>query len=85
MSIQNAIGAMWVTWESSNGVTDIPDLAVPGFSGLTWNMANQLAQAEGGYLATINSAAENDFVFDLVNSPAYFTGFNGSGPALGGI
>jgi hypothetical protein len=79
-----AISATWVTWEVSNGGNGHSYLAVPGFAGLTWNVASQLAQAQGGYLATINSSAENDFVFGLVNNPAFFTAYNGSGPALGG-
>jgi len=83
-STSSALSATWVTWETSAGGNGHSYLAVPGFSGLTWNMADQLAQAQGGYLATINSAAENDFVFSLVNSPSFFTAFNGSGPALGG-
>jgi len=80
----NATDPTWVTWEISAGGNGHSYLAVPGFSGLTWNMADQLAQAQGGYLATINSSAENDFVFNLINSSAFFTAFNGSGPALGG-
>jgi len=80
----HATGPTWVTWEISAGGNGHSYLAVPGFEGLTWNTANQLAQAQGGYLATINSAAENDFVFSLVNSSSFFTAFNGSGPALGG-
>jgi hypothetical protein len=83
-STRSALSATWVTWEVSSGGNGHSYLAVPGFAGLTWNVANQLAQAQGGYLATINSAAENDFVFNLVNSPAFFSDFNGSGPALGG-
>lgn len=75
----------WVTWETSAGGNGHQYLAVPGSDGLTWNVANTLAQAQGGYLATINSAAENNFVFGLVNSSQFFTAFNGSGPALGGF
>jgi len=75
----------WVTWETSSGGNGHHYLAVPGSSGLTWNIANQLAQGQGGYLATITSQAENDFVFSLINSPQFFTSFNGSGPAIGGF
>src|SRR5262245_7635939 len=77
--------AQWVTWEVSAGGNGHMYQAVQGFPGLNWTLADQLAQEAGGYLATITSSAENDFVFNLVNSPACFTGFNGSGPALGGI
>jgi hypothetical protein len=76
--------AGWVTWDVSAGGNGHSYLAVPGFNGLTWNTANALAQAQGGYLATITSAAENNFVFNLINSPQFFTGYNGAGPALGG-
>ena len=75
----------WVTWEGSAGGNGHQYLAVPGFAGLNWNSANALAQAQGGYLATVTSPAESDFVFSLVNSPQFFTGLNGSGPALGGL
>jgi len=52
---------------------------VPGFAGLTWTLADQLARSEGAYLATIKSPAENTFVFSLVDAPQFWTGFNGSG------
>jgi len=77
--------AQWVTWEVSAGGNGHMYRAVPGFPGLNWDVADQIAQADGGYLATINSAAENDFVFNLVNTSAFFSSFNGSGPALGGF
>jgi hypothetical protein len=83
-SIHNATSAAWVKWEISAGGNGHSYLAVPASPGLSWYLADQLAQAEGGYLATINSSAENDFVFGLVNSPAFFSAYNGSGPALGG-
>jgi hypothetical protein len=83
-SVFNGLSEAWVTWEVLAGGNGHSYLAVPGFPGLTWNVANQLAQAQGGYLATINSAAENDFVFSLINSPTFFSAFNGSGPAIGG-
>src|SRR5262249_8946106 len=74
----------WVTWEVSAGGNGHMYRAVPGFSGLTWTMADQLARAEGGYLATITSEQENNFVFNLVNAPQFWTQ-SGSGPALGGF
>ena len=75
----------WVTWDPAVGGNGHQYLAVPGFAGLNWNSANALAQAQGGQLASITSQAENDFVFSLINSPQFFTGLNGSGPAIGGI
>jgi len=82
LGTHTALSATWVTWDISAGGNGHSYLAVTGFDGLTWNMADQLAQAQGGYLATINSSAENDFVFSLVNSSAFFTGYNGSGQPL---
>jgi hypothetical protein len=49
---------------------------------ITWEDANAAAIAAGGYLATITTKAENDFVFSLVNNPTYWNGY--SGPWLGG-
>jgi hypothetical protein len=34
--------------------------------GVTWDEARDLAEQRGGYLATITSADENEFVFDLI-------------------
>ncbi|HKW29357.1 MAG TPA: LamG-like jellyroll fold domain-containing protein [Verrucomicrobiae bacterium] len=54
---------------------------------LDWALADQAAQNAGGYLATITSQAENNFVFSLIDSPNFFKGRggNGAGPAIGGI
>ena len=51
-------------------------------SHLSWNMADADARRRGGYLATLTTRAENDFVFNLVNKPQFFTEF---GPLLGGF
>jgi len=56
---------------------------VVSVSGTTsWDDANAAATVAGGYLATITSQAENDFVFGLVNNSTYWHG--SSGPWLGG-
>jgi hypothetical protein len=78
--------AQWVTWEVSAGGNGHMYQAVPGFAGLTWSIADQLAHTAGGYLATITSAEENAFVFGLVDGPQFWhSPGNGSGPALGGF
>jgi len=62
---------------------------VPG--GIDWNDANSAAEAAGGYLATITSAQENAFVFDLIDDdPVFWDDSNpnhshGSGPWIGGF
>lgn len=61
-------------------------IAVPG--GITWNAARVQAEDSGGYLATLTSQEENDFVFALLDSNAYWYRRPGSGtlagPWLGG-
>ena len=54
--------------------------------GITWEDANAAAVASGGYLATITSQEENDFVFALVDFPDYWSDpiTGNRGPWLGG-
>ena len=55
---------------------------------VTWAQANAAATAAGGHLATIQSSAENAFVFSLANDPSYWTVVPGNynlGPWLGGF
>ncbi|MEI6785449.1 MAG: hypothetical protein WCQ21_31505 [Verrucomicrobiota bacterium] len=76
--------AQWVRWDTASGGNGHWYKAVPNTGGVTPQLATQLARQDGGYLASITSAEENSFVFGLVNSPAFFNSFNGSGPVLGG-
>jgi len=78
--------AQWVRWETSAGGNGHWYKALRNTSGANWTQVNELARAEGGYLATITSAAENAFVFSLINSPEFFQAIGGgSGPAIGGF
>jgi subtilisin-like proprotein convertase family protein len=79
-------GVGWINWPASAGGNGHWYKAV-ATNVFTWTECDQIAHDEGGYLATITSAAENAFVFSLVDDPAFFEGpsGNGSGPALGGI
>ena len=62
--------------------------AVAAPCGINWHAASDSAQQQGGYLATLTSQDENDFVFDLVCSWTYWYTRPGShfwaGPWLGG-
>jgi len=62
--------------------------AVAASSGITQTKAMDSAVSRGGYLATITSQSENDFVFGLVDSSRYWYQRPGSGllagPWLGG-
>lgn len=58
-----------------------------GSSGITWTDAQAAAAARGGYLASITSDAENQFVFNLINSDAFWHNSGGGtavGPWIGG-
>lgn len=58
-------------------------------AGVTWHNAQDACLAEGGYLATIASAAEHQFVFALVSGDSQYWFIdgagNGEGPLLGGF
>ncbi|MGC4045954.1 MAG: Ig-like domain-containing protein [Armatimonas sp.] len=54
-------------------------------TGVTWPDAKAAAEARGGYLATVTSAAENDFIFTLINDNLYWKQVASKlGPWLGG-
>ena len=75
-------GSTWTQW-SGNGHY-YKAVAVP--QGITWDIAQSQAVDEGGYLATITSAAENDFVFSLIAAPLYWNQADYfMGPWLGGF
>jgi hypothetical protein len=63
-------------------------LVVAYTGGVTWTAARDAATAKGGWIADIQSAAENDFVFSLVTSALWYPelGYGvGIGPWLGGF
>jgi serine/threonine protein kinase len=60
----------WLVSSGGNGHWYEP---VPFARGLNWERADAAAQAKGGYLVDILSAAENEFVFSLIDRPEYWT------------
>ena len=68
-----------VHWSGNGHFYDV--VSVPGT--ISWDSANAQAIDAGGYLATVTSKAENDFVFSLINNATYWHGY--SGPWLGGF
>jgi hypothetical protein len=74
-------------WPVSAGGNDHFYEAVLATGGITWDSARSAAEAQGGYLATITSAAENQFVLSLLSDPAYWvvSGNYYHGPWLGGF
>jgi len=73
-----------VQWSSGDGGNDhwYEPIAVAD-PGISWTDAQDAAAARGGYLATLLSEAENDFVFALVNDDSYWHP-NKGGPWIGG-
>lgn len=63
--------------------------AVYSPEGITWSNAQKYALRHGGYLATIASAAENLYVFNLIKDPKYWRtgghGYFSLGPWIGGF
>jgi hypothetical protein len=73
-------------WTAASGGNDHYYQAHASTATITWTDANNAAAAQGGYLATITSAAENTFVFNLVNDQTYwFQSANNHGPWIGGF
>jgi len=78
----NATLVQWLASEGGNGHFYEP-IAAP--TGITWTQASEAANLAGGYLATITSQAENDFVFNLVDDEIFwFEWVSLQGPWLGG-
>ncbi len=72
-----------VYWDPADGGDGHYYEPVPASAGLTWASANTTAQSAGGYLVSISSAAENSFVFSLVDSPTYWVSDNINNNAYG--
>jgi len=75
---------------SNDVTTDEIDLAIASMNpyavadnGIGWWESGVIAHSRGGFLASIQSQDENDFIFDLVNNPVYWDG--GTGPWFGGL
>jgi hypothetical protein len=82
--------AVPIQWEvAAGGNEHWYDAVLVGDPQISWVDADAAATAAGGYLATLTSAAENAFVYDLVDDNTDFwwldTANNGIGPWLGGI
>jgi len=83
-----SVGPGAVEWPISAGGNGhyYEAVLVPG--GFTWYDAYAAAEAKGGYLATITSEAENEFVYNLVAGDDrywYYDSYgNTQGPWLGG-
>jgi hypothetical protein len=72
----------WIQWRADAGGNNHWYLPVQTTNIITWEEARTRAQADGGYLVSLTSAAENTFVYNLSSSTIYWNGE--VGPALGG-
>lgn len=79
-STVSASPVQWTVASGGNGHYYEP-FSVP--TGINWDEAQVNAVALGGYLATSLSEAENNFIFNLIDDPAYW--INGVGPWIGGF
>ncbi len=79
----------WTQWTAGAGANNHWYLAVYVPGGISWADARQQAQALGGDLATITSAAESTFVFQRVANPIFWRVVQNPtrifGPWLGGF
>ena len=70
-------------WPVDSGGNDHYYMAVYAPTAISWHQANTAAQAAGGYLATLTSQAENDFVFGLIDYNMFWNAHRG--PWIGGF
>jgi hypothetical protein len=79
--------AVPVQWEVGSGGNGHFYEVISFTSPITWDAARADALGRSGDLASIASAAENDFVFTLIDSPAYWSssGPHNYGPWIGGF
>ena len=72
-------------WAIADGGNDHSYLAIATEKPISWADANEMANKLGGHLVTLTSAAENDFIFHLIDSEMYwYPGINLRGPWTGG-
>ena len=74
----------WIEWPVSAGGNGHFYLPVSVQNLITWQDCKAAAESEGGYLVTITSAAENTFVYNLIEAPQYWSYGGSLGPGLGG-
>lgn len=80
-------GAVIRQWLASEGGNShyYEAIAISTGTSVSWAQADRAATYSGGYLATITSAAENAFVFDLIDEAMYWNNrTNLRGPWIGG-
>jgi hypothetical protein len=83
-----SLGAIveWSTDDGGNGHLYEP---IEAQLGISWTQARDAAISSGGYLVTLTSQAENDFVFNLIDDDKYWyenvTYSNLRGPWIGGF
>ena len=61
-----------VKWSVREGGNSHSYLAIVAPEGVSWTEAKRIANAAGGYLATITSAKEDDFVSTIVDDDKYW-------------
>jgi len=85
-SIGNTSKATLIEWSVNNGGNGHFYEVVLVPEGITWENADIATINAGGYLATITSAEENDFVHNLaISNPAFWIESGRTGPWLGGF
>lgn len=77
----------WVQWPIESGGNGHYYMTVSAPGGISWTAAHAQAMAFAGYLVSVTSAAESQFVFSLVDSPTFWQDLGGKnyGPWIGGF
>jgi len=73
-----------VKWEVNQGGNGHLYEVVETGGSISWTAAKADAEARGGYLVTLTSAAEDAFVRQLINDPRYWGTDNGTYPGQWG-
>lgn len=71
----------WFQWTVGQGGNDHFYRVILSSEAVSWSTASNEAQTLGGYLATLTSAAENTFAYNLSSASEYWNGARG--PWLG--
>lgn len=86
--IANSSWATIATWTIDAGGNGHTYEVVAVEYGIDWDSAARIAKGRGGYLATITSKEENDFIISLIRQPEYWVNYDNGwwdGPWIGGF